>query len=147
MRRVASALVIWVSACSSELPEPKTGSQPVEAAVAEVVEYPPPPAQPEIIPPDPQKPGCVWLDGHWDWVGSQWTWVAGEWIVPPSGCYLAPAVLRWPKPGQLLFLKPHWFPHESEALPTEAARKACPAPAKCGGAGEPYRPNPSAPAT
>jgi hypothetical protein len=107
--------------------------------MAELVEYPPPPAQAEVVPPRPAREECVWMDGHWDWVGSRWTWVAGEWLIPPPGCYYAPSVVSWPQPGQLVFLRPHWFPDDAESMKPDQARRACVTPVSCSPAAETYQ--------
>jgi len=126
-------------ACSSSLPTPPRGPHPVDAAQFDSVEYPPPPAKAELVPPAPEADGCVWLDGHWEWVGRRWQWTRGEWIIPPPGCYFAPPNMYWVG-SNLSYLRPHWYPENADELPPEKARSACAKPTPCGKLAEKYRP-------
>ncbi|MBK7585592.1 MAG: YXWGXW repeat-containing protein [Myxococcales bacterium] len=126
--------------CSSSLPVPKFGPQPPEAALLQSVDYPPPPAQAEVVSKQPENEACVWLDGHWDWVGGRWVWGAGGWVVPPKDCFLARPTLSWPEAGALQLLRWHWFPDNVDELTPEKARTACATPVPCGKPAEKYRP-------
>lgn len=132
---VSSALALC---CGSSLPTPPRGPHPVNAALFETVEYPPPPARVEMVPEAPDSDSCVWLDGHWEWVGRRWQWVAGEWIVPPKGCYWASPNMYWVG-SDLSYLKPHWYPNDADELPVEEARTACAKPTPCGKPAERYQ--------
>ncbi len=147
MQRARHASVRWwlgsalsLCACSSSLPAPPQGAHPAEAAIVETVEYPPPPAQAEFVPPAPDNEACVWLDGHWDWVSGRWVWLSGEWLIPPPGCFFAPTSLNWPESGSLQLLRAHWYPENADELSADRARKACPEPVPCGRAAQKYRP-------
>jgi hypothetical protein len=96
-----------------------------------VVTYPPPPAEIEEIPPRRGDDRCAWVDGHYTWDGRRWTWEAGRWVIPPAGCYYAPAVVAWSKAGEerLYFTPPRWYPENAATLAEHAA--TCPAPAPC----------------
>lgn len=133
------ALALLSGACSSSLPAPPRGAHPANAAMVDVVEYPPPPAQSEVVPPAPDNPRCVWLDGHWDWLGGRWQWIRGAWIVAPDGCFFAPPSLYWLGSG-LSFLRPHWYPNNAEDLPPDKARSACGKPSPCGRDAQKYQP-------
>ncbi|MBK8996491.1 MAG: hypothetical protein KJ015_39650 [Myxococcales bacterium] len=130
----------WLSllgvACGSAIPGPPTGPHPGNAAL----EYPPPPAQAEVVPERPSNEACVWLDGHWDWIGGRWEWQGGGWVVPPKGCYYRPASMSWPQAGALQLLRAHWYPDNVDELPPEKAQKACPAPVPCGRPAQKYKP-------
>jgi len=141
MPRLSTTLLFattWVG-CSSSLPAPPTGPHPSNAAIVDVVEYPPPPAESELVPPAPNDASCVWLDGHWEWIGRRWQWTSGAWIVPPKGCYYAPPSMYWVG-EELSYLRAHWFPEDSEEMPAEKARNACGKPVPCGRPAEKYKP-------
>lgn len=127
------------AACSSSLPGPPRGAHPSNAAMVDVVEYPPPPAQSEVVPPAPDDERCVWLDGHWDWLGRRWQWINGSWLIPPAGCFFAPPSLYWVE-SQLSYLRPHWYPENAEDMAADKARSACGKPTSCGRDAEKYQP-------
>ena len=83
-----------------------------------VVDYPPPPAEVEQIPPDPGKP-CDWLDGHWEWLGRRWQWVDGKWVVPPSGCHYVDPWMSWVPAhdgNELHYWLPRWLPNVANTI-------------------------------
>lgn len=139
LRSFACSFALALVGCSSSLPTPPTGPHPTNAAIVDVVEYPPPPAQSELVPAAPDNPACVWLDGHWEWIGRRWQWIGGEWIVPPKGCYYAPPGMYWVG-GELSYLRAHWYPNDVEGLPPDKARSACRKPVPCGRPAEKYSP-------
>jgi hypothetical protein len=136
----AVALVAVSFACGPAIPGPPTGKHPGLAAVVKEVEFPPPPAVSEVVPPRPADERCVWLDGSWDWVGGRWEWQSGGWVVPPKGCYFRPATLSWPQAGALRLIAAHWYPDNVDELEPERAQAACPAPVSCGRPARKYRP-------
>ncbi len=86
---VAVGLAIGVAGCGSKLPHPPYATQPSSALVE--VEYPPPPAHVETVPPRPtEESRAVWLDGEWTWRNGKWSWKVGRWVVPPEGASYSP---------------------------------------------------------
>ncbi len=123
--------LLFALACGSSLRIPPSGPHP-ENARQLIVDYPPPPARVERVPPDPGET-CVWVDGHWDWRGRQWEWEAGNWFVPPPGCHYASPRLAWidtARGGTLYFTPPGWFPAEAQEPST--SKNACKPPLVCG---------------
>ncbi len=114
MRRHHTTLTIaavLLGACGSSLRTVPRGPT-AENLPWIVVDYPPPPAQVEQLPPDPGKP-CAWLDGHWEWMGRRWQWVDGEWVVPPSGCHYVDPWMSWVPAHdghELHYWAPRWLP-------------------------------------
>jgi hypothetical protein len=108
-----------VGACHREpLPRPPTGPQgprPPGAPCDFEAEYPPPPAQIEVVERTgvPEDPACAWIDGHWQWEGRRWTWIAGGWFIAPRGCHFAGATAYWipgsSRGGKLCTLYPGFF--------------------------------------
>jgi hypothetical protein len=133
-------LPLVLAGCGSALPTPKEGTQPSNAAILDVVDYPPPPAQAEVVPPAPKDDRCVWIDGRWQWQARRWRWIHGEWAIPPAGCYFAPSVLTWQKPDELWMLEGHWYPDNAEDMPADKARAACGEPRSCGAVARSYTP-------
>ncbi len=127
-------------ACGSGLRAPPRGPHlGLEPPV--YVEYPPPPAQSEAVPPDPGG-SCVWVDGHHEWAARRWEWRPGRWVIPPKGCYYAGMVLAWLPSvgtGNLSYLKPRWYPEDAEQLPPEQALAKCDRAVPCSPAAKPYR--------
>jgi hypothetical protein len=98
------------------------------------VEFPPPPAQLEIIEKDPGEP-CSWQDGHWSWQGRRWSWQPGQWVIAPEGCYYAPPVMVWvpsEEKGELYYLLPRWYPNDAEELDRKQVLAACQKVRPCG---------------
>lgn len=87
--------------CSSAFPEPRYTPQP--ASAFEEVAFAPPPARVELVPPRPETPGAVWIDGEWDWTGSRWAWRYGRWVVPASGSTYSKWATVRRQDGVLLF--------------------------------------------
>jgi hypothetical protein len=109
VRRAAllAALAGFAAACGArDLPRPPIG--PNDAAGYVEVPYPPPPARPEIVPPQPSLE-AVWIDGQWAWHGTRWRWSPGGWVAPPqSGTYFAPWMTARRADGVLLFTEARW---------------------------------------
>lgn len=128
-------------ACGSSLRAPPRGPH-LGLEPPLYVEYPPPPAQIEDIPPDPGGK-CVWIDGHWEWLARRWEWHAGRWVVPPEGCYYAGMSLAWLPSvggGNLSYLKARWYAEDAESLPPDQAQAKCARPVPCSPEAKPYRP-------
>lgn len=111
LARLASLLV--VSGCGGGgLRTVPTGEHPSDATDLTIVDFPPPPAKVEETGRAPRSE-CAWQDGHWSWVGRRWEWIDGAWVIPPSGCYYAPAVIMvWVSSdrGALLYYgTPRWY--------------------------------------
>lgn len=115
---IAAALCGW--ACGgSVLPLPPTGPHGGDEPID--VPYPPPPALPEIIPPNQAGKRAVWVDGEHLWTAGAWVWQPGRWEVPAPRSYFARAEGRRRPDGGL-----NWFPGTWHA---EAdARRSPPAP-------------------
>ena len=97
--------------CGSELPRPRLGPHKSWSGTPAVVEFPPPPARVERVPPQP-RPACVWIDGQWQWSGRHWEWLAGAWVKPPEGCYYAEPLTVWVPSagkGELFFMPGRWY--------------------------------------
>lgn len=97
--------------CGSELRRAQLGSHPVTGSDPDIVDFPPPPAEVEEIPPDPGPP-CVWVDGRWEYVGRRWEWQAGAWVNPRAECYYATPVMVWlpsAATGELYYLQGRWY--------------------------------------
>jgi hypothetical protein len=111
-QRAAAALLAAAAlqgACGSAMRVAETGSSALGAQLE--VEYPPPPAKVERLPPDPGPP-CVWVDGYWDWVGRRWEWAPGAWYEPPPECLYSPPALTWAQTGSggvLYYKQPRWY--------------------------------------
>jgi len=83
-----------------------------------VVDYPPPPAEVEQLPPDPGKP-CAWQDGHFQWLGRRWQWTDGKWVIPPKGCHYVDPWMSWvpSRNGQELhYWLPRWLPNVANTI-------------------------------
>ena len=121
-------------ACGSGLRTVPTGSAPTAHAESIIVEYPPPPAEVEVIPDDPGAP-CAWMDGYWDWAGRRWNWVPGAWVVPPEGCYRSTPVTVWlpsEDHGELYYLRSRWYPDGADGMDATELAEACDTPTPCG---------------
>ena len=133
---LAAAAAVALS-CGSELRTVPTGPHPGNA-VPMIVDYPPPPAQQELIEKQPPSP-CAWEDGHWSWLGRRWNWEPGRWVVPPDGCYYAPPFMAWipsEEKGELYYLQPRWYPNDADTLAPEEVLKRCVEVRPCGGLSE-----------
>ena len=113
--------------CGSRQAEAPRGAHPPNDAV--VVPFPPPPAQVEEVPPQPNS-SCVWTDGYWDFT-DRWEWQAGEWVVAQAHCRLAPVELRRQQ-GQLWHARPRWYPDNAADLPQSQLLSACHDVKSCG---------------
>lgn len=106
-----------VFGCGSSTPLVPTGPHPPEATViSQRVEFPPPPAQAEVLPLR-RRNDCLWRDGHWEWDGRGWRWVRGAWVLPPPGCYYARPETEWVRSGGgsvLIYRRPRWYPDPEE---------------------------------
>jgi hypothetical protein len=122
-----------LAACGQTLRSAPTGPAPRSNAVTVIVDYPPPPAEVEVIPPDPGDP-CVWIDGSWTWQGRRWEWTAGSWLVPPEGCYYARPMIAWqstPERGLLFYAQPRFYPNDADELDRQSALTRCEEPKPC----------------
>jgi hypothetical protein len=99
------ALATALSSCSSPVPGPRYTGQPTSALVE--VDFPPPPARVEFVPPQPAG-DAVWVRGEWLWDGRRWAWKPGGWSVPPEGVAYAKWVLVRRADGRLFFAPGTW---------------------------------------
>jgi hypothetical protein len=91
--------------CSSRLPRPPYTNQPTSALVE--VEFPPPPARVEFVPPRPAD-DAVWITGEWLWEGRKWAWKPGAWVMPPQDAKYARWVMVRRGDGKLFFAPGAW---------------------------------------
>jgi hypothetical protein len=129
--------LLAAAACGSSLRIPPAGPHS-ETARQVIVDYPPPPARVERVPPDPGET-CVWIDGHWEWRGRAWEWESGNWFVPPPGCHYAPPRLAWidtARGGTLYFTPPGWYPSDIDEVEPSTSKAACKPPVVCRGENE-----------
>jgi hypothetical protein len=105
MRILSVVLVATAMACSARIPEPPRAGQPTSALVE--VDYPPPPARVEFVPPQPQS-DAAWIRGSWEWQGHRWEWKQGAWVVVPEGAAYAMPVLVRRGDGRLFFAAGSW---------------------------------------
>jgi hypothetical protein len=102
-----------------------------EGSPAEVVTFPPPPAQIEHLDAKPPAKGCLWADGQWVWATQHWNWRPGGWVRPPEGCHYSAPTLQWAPSGEtssgettVLYYRPgRWYSVEEPRL--------CPDPVSC----------------
>lgn len=138
MSRIAYAAfcaLFTCGACSAPLPLAPTGDPPTDDVGFMTVEYPPPPAQVEVIVERPGPP-CVWVDGHHRWEGRRWAWKPGAWVIPPSNCYYARARMAWTatsdSAGVLYYAPPQWYPVDPDDPDRKSARERCSKVEPCG---------------
>jgi hypothetical protein len=135
-RARAFLLGLVLVACGSSLRTPTLVPHPKKAGVlAIIVDYPPPPAQVEMVIEHPDS-RCVWIDGHWDWTARRWQWFPGGWVVPPDGCDYAPPIMIWvpsEEQGELYYMRPRWYPENAKELELQQALAACRSVPPCGG--------------
>src|SRR5579859_2089199 len=112
---LASALLFLAAACASgAVPTPRYTAQTASDLV--VIDYPPPPARVEAVPPRPAE-GAVWIDGEWRARDHKWAWLAGRWVMPPEGARFSPwTVVRGPD-GTLYFARGVWRDAEGRPIP------------------------------
>jgi hypothetical protein len=108
-------------ACSSQLPEPRSTTQP-ESAFSEV-DYPPPPARVEFVPAK-SSASAVWVNGEWLWSGRRWSWRPGAWVVPPEGASYARRALVRRDGGKLLFAPGAWRDKQGEEVAAPPEKSA-----------------------
>lgn len=106
-------------ACGSALPLPPNGphvrDEPIE------VPYPPPPAVPEIVPPNRAGKQAVWVDGEHLWTNGAWVWQPGRWEVPAPGSYFARPEGRRLADGRLIWYAGTWHAGADARMATPAS--------------------------
>jgi hypothetical protein len=111
---IAGALV----ACgASRLPAPTYVEQPTEALSP--VDYPPPPARVEFVPPTPNDT-AVWIDGEWIWQGRRWAWKPGRWLRVPANASFSPWTAVRDETGVLYVAEGKWRDKQGHELPDPA---------------------------
>jgi hypothetical protein len=80
-------IVATLVACGNRVPHPPYAPHPTSDLVE--VDFPPPPARVEGVPPRPRD-DAVWIDGEWTWRGRRWAWNPGRWVAPPEGSVFSP---------------------------------------------------------
>lgn len=106
-------VLVALAGCTPALPVPKVGPHVGEQPLT--VPFPPPPAQPEVIPERPKDKRAVWVDGEWQWKGRRWVWQNGSWQVPYPGSYWAPGVTLRQPDGSLAYFQGGWRTRNSTA--------------------------------
>lgn len=120
--------------------EPPRSAESPDPRSARCVDYPPPAAKVDEIPPPPDT-RAVWLDGEWSWRVHRWIWEPGAWkAAPPGSDYVRPRLERLPN-GALVWWAGHWHGRggdDAEAPPSapvadasaqgRRARPPCPPP-------------------
>jgi hypothetical protein len=97
-----------------------------EGSPAEVVTFPPPPAQIEHLDAKPPARGCLWAGGQWVWATQHWNWRPGSWVLPPEGCQYSAPTVQWAPVGEttVLYYRPgRWYSVDEPKL--------CPDPVSC----------------
>jgi hypothetical protein len=117
----AAVCVLALMACSTQIPEPRSTAQPAGAFVE--VDYPPPPARVEFVPPQ-SSPDAVWVNGEWLWSGRRWSWRPGAWMVPPEGAAYARQALARRDNGKLFFAPGAWRDSQGQEVPAPAEKVA-----------------------
>jgi hypothetical protein len=115
-----------------------------EGAPAEVVSFPPPPAQVEHLDAKPPAEDCLWADGQWVWATQHWNWRPGAWVRPAEGCQYSPPTVHWAPSAEtggetsLLYYRPgRWYAiddaagSENTGGETPVQPKPCPDPVSC----------------
>jgi hypothetical protein len=143
--RVLGACALWSWGCGAADYGVPSYPQP-EGSPAEVVAFPPPPAQIEHLNAKPPAQGCLWADGQWVWATQHWNWRPGGWVRPPEGCQYSPPTVQWAASGQtsVLYYRPgRWYSTEETAgddtaggedasdEDTVVQNKPCPDPVSC----------------
>jgi hypothetical protein len=105
-------------ACGEHLPRPTYVPQQTEALAS--VQYPPPPARVEFVPPQPMT-GAVWIDGEWVWRGKKWAWNVGRWVNPPRSARYAPWALVVDREGTFFYAPGGWRDEEGHPEPDPPA--------------------------
>lgn len=105
---VLAALALSMACGSPNLPSPKLAAHP--ASDLQPVDYPPPPARAEVIPPQPEG-DAVWVDGEWSFRGKKWRWRRGRWVELRSGSDVrfAPWTSVRSADGQLFVAEGAWL--------------------------------------
>ena len=112
-----------LAACSSRVPHPSY----VAPSATELVEvdYPPPPARVEFVPPQPAS-GAVWLNGEWGWAGRRWGWKPGGWVMQPEGAAYAKGALVRRQDGKLFAGPSRWQGPDGGAIQAPTFLRATP---------------------
>ena len=111
--------------CGSRAPPAAHCAEPV------VADYPPPPAQVEMVGVERPSP-CQWMDGSWEWIGRRWQWKPGAWVIPPANCARAAPIMIWlPSEGRgALYYRPASYCPNEETLAKPSTRR-CGSPKPC----------------
>ncbi len=102
---IATAVFLQVACGSRAVPTPRYAPQSTSDLV--VIDYPPPPARVESVPPIPAR-GAVWIDGEWSPRGRKWGWISGRWVMPEEGARFSPWTVVRGKDGTLYFARGVW---------------------------------------
>ncbi len=125
-------LALSAASCGERLRVAPRTSQQVDISDKTLVDFPPPPAAVEAVPPDPGPP-CVWVDGHYRFIAGRWQWADGGWFVPPPNCAYAPPQMAWIPEGNVgaLYFQPgRWLPTTTKTG-RDGKAWVCAAPRRC----------------
>lgn len=104
--------------CAPALRTPPTGPFPLNARFS-IVDFPPPPALVQTVPPDPGE-ACSWVDGYFTWQGRRWVWIPGAWSTLLPDCYRTPAAMAWVPTDSgaiLYYAEPAWNLRAGQTTP------------------------------
>lgn len=91
---------------------PRGPHQPRLEKPPHVVRTPPPPAKIEVLPLR-RNNECLYQDGYHYPEEQSWAWKKGAWVLPPKGCYYAPARTSYEKVRRgtaLVYREGVWLP-------------------------------------
>jgi hypothetical protein len=94
MKRMSVVLAIALGALGAGCTVTGTGTMRVSGGATVVYQEPP---QPQIEQPKVERPGYLWVTGHWDWQSGQWQWIGGRWEAEHPG--YAWTAGRWERRG------------------------------------------------
>jgi hypothetical protein len=114
MRVISFLALLMLAACGPSLPTPAMARHSGDAF--QEVPYPPPAALAESVPPRPDRPNVVWIDGEWTFRGDTFVWRRGGWVEPPEGSRYAPWQSWYQADGRLMLAPGTWYDADGEAL-------------------------------
>jgi len=114
MRFAALLASFGMLACGGSLPRAPATDHPLSAYIE--VPYPPPAALAEMVPPEPDRAGVVWIDGEWRHHGGSYVWRRGGWVTPPPASRFAPWRSWYRRDGRLMLAPGGWYDAEHRRL-------------------------------
>ncbi len=114
MRRAALLACFGLLSCGGSLPSAPATDHPLSAYIE--VPYPPPAALAEMVPPRPDRPGVVWVDGEWRFHGDAYVWRRGGWVTPPPASRFAAWRSWYRRDGRLMLAPGGWYDAQHRRL-------------------------------